>query len=121
MKTCGCCKRSLLPKEFSKNKLSKDGLNSKCKTCDSIARTKRRSYLIAEYFDYDRLLEKQDGKCAICNNSDKRLCLDHNHSTGKIRGLLCTRCNRGIGLLGDNVETLKNAIEYLQKEGRDND
>jgi hypothetical protein len=67
---------------------------------------------------YEQLLESQNGVCAICkkgeqSNRNKTLCVDHCHDTGEIRGLLCSHCNRGIGLLGDNPETLESAITYL--------
>jgi hypothetical protein len=67
------------------------------------------------------MLLKQNDCCAICKRHKSEvtvkrknhLCVDHNHSTGKIRGLLCDKCNRGIGLLCDDIDILKNAIEYL--------
>lgn len=67
--------------------------------------------------EYQQLLENQDGVCAIC----KRLCehfslaVDHDHSTGTVRGLLCSLCNRGIGLFRDDVSILQEAIEYLSQ------
>ena len=67
--------------------------------------------------DYNAMREAQDNGCAICqrqHKSTKRLCVDHCHDTGKIRGLLCGNCNSGIGLLGDNVASVKNALRYLE-------
>ena len=67
--------------------------------------------------EYDFILEKQEGKCAICGASDnfgRYLCVDHSHETGKIRGLLCNPCNQALGLLKDNVGILNNAIDYLR-------
>jgi len=55
---------------------------------------------------YDELLEKQGHKCAICGTTENRghpLCVDHNHSTGIVRGLLCHKCSQGIGLLDDST------------------
>ena len=66
---------------------------------------------------YNFLLEKQEGKCAVCgieNNGHRTFAVDHNHKTEKIRGLLCTNCNTGIGLMKDNIEILSKAITYLQ-------
>lgn len=72
--------------------------------------------------EYNKMLESQNGVCAICEGTEKStassgsgrpLAVDHCHVTGKIRGLLCSRCNRGIGFLGDSVTSLKRAISYL--------
>lgn len=66
---------------------------------------------------YNAILLTQNNACAICKidaSSDIRaLRVDHDHITKKVRGLLCHRCNTGIGLLRENPETLKAAIEYL--------
>lgn len=63
---------------------------------------------------YLLLLKKQDSKCAICLIKDK-LEIDHDHVTNKIRGLLCGRCNRAIGLFKDNPENTARATAYLEK------
>lgn len=70
--------------------------------------------------NYETLFEQQRGVCAICEQPQTlgrylTLCVDHCHATGKIRGLLCTRCNRGLGLFKDNTVSLRNAINYLEK------
>lgn len=57
---------------------------------------------------------EQGGVCAICARSVPTLCVDHNHTTGEVRGLLCSNCNTGLGLFGDNVQHLTQAIEYLR-------
>jgi len=73
--------------------------------------------------DYRDLLSKQDGRCAICgadrpgvdtNSSRVHLYVDHDHSTGEIRGLLCSRCNFGIGYFRDDPGLLLKATEYLR-------
>jgi hypothetical protein len=66
--------------------------------------------------DYEGMLSAQGGKCALCGLPDvtgRRLAVDHSHATGRVRGLLCHRCNTGIGLLGDNPELLRRGAEYL--------
>lgn len=71
--------------------------------------------------DYKNLLDNQSNKCAICesnsakNKLNKNFSVDHCHRSGKIRGLLCNKCNAGIGYFEDNVHFLKNAIKYLEK------
>ena len=70
--------------------------------------------------EYDRMLAAQNGVCAICSgiNADgKRLAVDHNHETGKLRGLLCHRCNIAIGLLKDSADRARLASLYLIKYG----
>ena len=62
--------------------------------------------------------KKQGNRCIICTEKfkSKRDChLDHNHKTGRMRELLCNKCNAGIGLLGEDVEILQRAIDYLNK------
>lgn len=93
--------------------------------------TERRSKLRVAYGisteDYDRMLATQDSCCAICGSKNsgsrvykftgktKRFSVDHCHTTGKVRGLLCTRCNRALGLVDGNVDTLMKMISYLRK------
>jgi hypothetical protein len=71
--------------------------------------------------DYNRMFDEQEGKCKICKRHQSilksRLAVDHNHSTGKIRGLLCRPCNSALGLLKENIDTLSNCIEYLINSG----
>lgn len=67
---------------------------------------------------FDATLEAQGGRCAICEKlfTEKlRPCVDHNHTTGATRGLLCHPCNVSLGFLGENTQTLLNAVSYLIK------
>lgn len=68
--------------------------------------------------DYNKMFDLQKGKCAICGSHQDNLkfvlCVDHDHTTGKVRGLLCHNCNAGIGNLKDNIDLLSKAIEYLK-------
>lgn len=67
---------------------------------------------------YDNVLLSQNGCCAICDEPSKEgqlLCVDHNHDTGIVRGLLCKQCNFAIGLLKDSVSRLEKAKQYLNK------
>jgi hypothetical protein len=74
---------------------------------------KRRYGITLEEFNI--MLSNQNGKCAICNKSQKSLCVDHSHSTNKVRGLLCRKCNLGIGHLDSSILILKQSILYLEK------
>jgi len=68
--------------------------------------------------DYQVMLENQSGLCGICRrpNGGRRFHVDHNHDTGFIRGLLCHKCNLGIGNLDDSILLLESALKYM-KEG----
>lgn len=66
----------------------------------------------------DALIKKQKAVCAICKLTPKRWCVDHDHATGKFRGLLCSTCNAGLGGLRDSINNLKAAISYLEKHER---
>jgi len=67
--------------------------------------------------DYDALLATQGGVCVICHNgTDEPLHVDHDHTTGKVRGLLCSNCNTGIGLLKDDPVRLRAAADYLEEK-----
>ncbi len=78
--------------------------------------------------DYNMLLSKQKGLCDVCGNPETatrksrsgtvrllQLSVDHNHKTGKVRGLLCSKCNLAIACLKENVEYMANAISYIEK------
>jgi len=69
---------------------------------------------------YDEMLLAQRGKCAICFstlNSSRytKFCVDHNHTTGQVRGLLCVGCNTALGLMKESPERFLSAVEYLKK------
>lgn len=97
------------------NNTSPDGRGYTCNTCISENKLLKKYGLTKE--QNELLYKKQEGKCAICNIFflRKDLVVDHNHTTGETRGLLCNSCNRGIGLLKDNVEILFAAQQYLMK------
>jgi len=68
---------------------------------------------------YDSMFDKQGGACFICKRPPKvrRLAVDHDHTTGKVRGLLCWRCNSGLEKFSDNPHALTRAVLYLLREG----
>jgi len=71
-----------------------------------------------EYDKYLDLLNKQDGKCAICRRPPKEgkvLCIDHNHITGRVRGLLCTPCNIWLANIDNDIETVGRILKYIQQ------
>ena len=130
-KICKDCKIEKPVNDFAKRSSSKDGLQTYCKPCQnqrvykvpSFKSNVRKGQLKSKYGirpeDYDFLFAIQKGRCAICKMAEEGtrefLCVDHSHDTGKVRGLLCHKCNLGLGKFQDNVEYLSNAIEYLNK------
>jgi len=68
--------------------------------------------------EFNQLIEFQEGNCAVCfkplADMNRRANVDHDHETGEVRGILCTKCNTGIGHLGDNIEGLERALYYLK-------
>lgn len=90
----------------------KDELKEKAKIADR----KRKYGLTLEQID--EILITQDHRCAICRKllKESRRCIDHNHKTGKVRGILCVRCNAGLWPMEDE-NYLEKALVYLSKEG----
>ena len=127
IKYCSRCKEEKPFVEFGKDSSRKDKLNPWCKSCKSNHYHNNNGFEIMKKsslkINYNITLEElnemaymQDNKCLICEQ-EKPLVIDHSHTTGKVRGLLCNNCNRGIGMLGDSKRNLKNALKYL----KDND
>lgn len=116
--------QSLPVNEFGRNRAGKDGRSTYCSVCNSEIIFGRRLLLdfnmtIAQY---DVLFKKQGRRCAICQREPRkiRLAVDHDHRTGKVRGLLCKRCNHDLlGSAHDSVEILYDAINYLEQPPAD--
>ena len=136
-KICSNCGLDKLVSEFSKKASAADGYSYKCKDCQNKynrehwypknkdkQRTASRLYkernklkIRAKQYnvneDFLRIkVAVAGGKCEICGK-EARLNIDHDHSTGKYRGLLCANCNWGLGMFEDDIERLKRAIKYL--------
>jgi hypothetical protein len=97
---------------------AKHALWSQKRKADPAARRVDRDAQLRRYFgigllEYEAMLTAQEGKCAICRRAMK-LAVDHDHTTGKIRALLCGQCNRALGLLGDDAEIVMRAALYLR-------
>jgi hypothetical protein len=85
-----------------------------------LVRARNRKYSLGITFSSDdekNLLAQQNYSCAICQGKAKRgsFDLDHCHTTGKVRGLLCNKCNKGLGFFNDNIELFVRAIKYLEE------
>lgn len=128
------CRKCKNPGEFSPALTNKDGLSKICKLCaagearDRRVRNRerykeinrksnlRRYGLTVE--DYNKILAEQGGLCAICRKPctvNPSLSVDHDHKTGKVRGLLCSLCNQALGLAKDSPEVLEALARYLRE------
>lgn len=139
IKHCNRCRRDLPLNSFykaaSKKSANNPGYKSHCKEC--ILATMKASYNTPEGYkrkiekcwrdkgininleQYNQLLEKQGGVCAICsadkNKNGTALCVDHCHASGVVRGLLCHNCNVTLGRFSESAEALLKAANYLQQ------
>ncbi len=135
-KKCSQCHQKKARTQFNRNSSKRDGLDYTCRECRESYRLywyeknhakvrdkdMYRRYGITKE-EYDLLLEKQNGVCAIFKQLETKtvkrsgrvwpLAVDHNHETGHIRGLLCSRCNRVLGLVKEDAQILQSMIEYL--------
>ena len=114
-KNCMCCNLDLPVIDFHKHKGRKQGVTDCCKSCRNTKIVEKRYGLLEGDLLYMKI--KQNNKCAICDNTFEILAVDHCHTTNKVRGLLCTNCNNGLGRFKDNIQFLKNAIKYLKQNG----
>lgn len=127
MKTCTKCGETK-PATVEFFHRHRDGLTGQCKRCKNRAkyderrkdpnyhrkRAERKSWGRAGV--YEELVYQQGERCAVCGTSDNggvRLCVDHSHDTGVVRGLLCRACNLAIGWLKDDPELLLAAHDYV--------
>lgn len=112
IKICSLCKKQLTIDNFCKFKKSKDGYRPRCKRCSKNIQIKYK-YGIS-LIEYENLIDKQRGCCGCCGKETEDFHVDHCHESGKIRGLLCFNCNTAIGKLGDSVEGVEKALNYLK-------
>ncbi len=137
MKSCSSCKKVLHLDLFENDSRYSDGKRSQCSQCRYSSQRDRRldSHLQRKYgislSEFKQISTKQGDVCAICglpetaipgpkgkrykHTENTRLVVDHDHETGKVRGLLCRSCNIGLGIFKDSTENLRVAIEYLEK------
>jgi hypothetical protein len=139
MKTCTGCKQAKPPAEFWPDGRRNGRLQARCKPCKAAAAKQwreankhkaierywanpageRERHLVRKYGvtleRYTQMLEQQGGACAICRKTQQRAFdVDHCHATGRVRGLLCTNCNRMIGHAADDASRLRAAAAYLE-------
>jgi hypothetical protein len=130
LKRCTKCGEEKDLSSFPNERRSSDGVTARCKSCTSqyqkewSARKGGSMYYRTVRYgmspeEYEELLDEQLGCCAACGSSDPKrkagFVIDHDHTTGLVRGLLCHNCNIGIGLLGDSISDLSHALNYLRR------
>ncbi len=131
-KKCSTCKKKKYLKDFSKNKNRPDGRHTQCRVCrskykpspESLKKNRERlrvwnRFKVSGFTqeDFDSKLKEQNYRCAICGTTDSGRsdwCADHDHKTNEKRGILCHKCNTGLGLLQDDIDILCSAIDYLK-------
>lgn len=121
-KTCSKCKQVKEITEFFKDSAKPDGYEYYCKSCAMLKKQNndyRKKYNIT-LLQFEEMSKARDHRCDICGTKDAgpridRLCVDHCHTTGLVRGLLCGSCNRALGQFKDNPEALRKAADYLEK------
>jgi hypothetical protein len=126
---CKACRNGLerLRRHEKKEEIAIQQKKYRVKNRDVILK-KQKEYQFSKYgmteHDYKVLLKSQEGSCAICSGtttakSQYRMPIDHCHETGTVRGILCHHCNTGLGQFKDSIDSLKKAIEYLEKSKKD--
>lgn len=118
-KACNVCGE--VSRNFHKAARTKDGYAGICKPCH---KEKNRNTDYIRKFgitldEYNEMFANQEGKCGICgkHSLEQHLSVDHSHETKEVRGLLCQPCNLGLGKLGDNIEGIERALNYLKGGG----
>lgn len=119
-KTCPICNIIKPLSEFFSYKIGSH--HSCCKDCSKSKSHiyHKNTYRYAKYGitkeQFNELFKNQEGKCPICRTElKKEIHIDHDHTTGQVRGILCGKCNKGLGQFNDNIKSLTNAIKYLSR------
>jgi len=99
--------------EYWNTKGSSRAKNRRLKNPEILRNTEIKSRYGISLSEYKIMVSLQNSKCKICNIECDKLCIDHCHTTGEIRGLLCKKCNSALGFFDDNLDNLTNAIKYL--------
>ena len=127
IRKCSKCGVEKPKSEYHKNNTRASGVQAACKECKKTEKVDpeyaKNSHLMRKYgmttCDVEAVLAFQDHKCAICGTEEPGgkhdvFHVDHCHTTGEVRGMLCYNCNSMLGLSKDNIETLKESIRYLE-------
>lgn len=123
VRTCKSCGEEKPLDSYPRHSSCYGGVSRTCRGCKTNKSRERRYGVNAA--DYDKMFQRQGGKCAICGTTNpathqskggkSSFCVDHCHETGKVRGLLCGYCNTGIGKLRDDPDILRKAAQYIEE------
>jgi hypothetical protein len=119
---CSTCREVRPATEFYADPKAANGLQSACKACCRARQVSRTTGL--DRLAYIELLDKVGHACQVCgaapdssrNNRNQYLSVDHCHATGRVRGLLCARCNHALGLLNDDPAIIRKLATYLEQQ-----
>ncbi len=114
LKWCPDCDQILALAAFPQNPARSNGTGTYCNPCH-MKRTRKTRYGLTEP-ERQEMLARQNHTCALCPRDLKKhtACVDHDHETGRIRGILCVQCNSALGKLGDSSERLERALAYVR-------
>jgi hypothetical protein len=139
LKCCGRCKEDKPLTEYHRASREKCGYQQWCKACRKGHKPGERLQYFKDFYHnnpdkylqqmyrrkygislekYTQMLKEQNGVCLLCGqacNTGRRLAVDHCHTTGVVRGLLCGNCNKGLGNFQEDVGVMRKAIEYLER------
>lgn len=136
-KKCLGCEKVLGVSHFGKARKNSHLFKSRCRPCQAeyrklhpLPKEQKKKHAVKfsyglSWVEYQAMLKKQGGRCVICQsefdlssdhgrNGKNKPCVDHCHSSDKVRGILCGQCNRGLGFFRDNKDHLQSAINYLR-------
>lgn len=116
MKLCNTCGVTKALELFAVEKKRKDGRRAQCKECQAIRKRKWdvKNLYGLEWEEYTAMLEEQQAKCYVCKKV-KPLVVDHCHTSGKARRLLCDGCNTAFGLLKEDPQTIEALLNYSRE------
>lgn len=130
MKQCSRCKEQKPRSDFNSDKTRDDGLFPYCRKCKAESarnykkllspekrKAIRKSKSLRDKYDlsvaeYKQLLKLHSNQCAVCGSTSD-LCVDHDHETNQVRGILCDKCNKALGFARDDIGILARLINYL--------
>lgn len=115
MKSCYLCRVPRPLSDFYPNQARSSGLASCCKTCSKFSTKVSQLHLSHRFTqeDFEGMRWLQDNRCAVCSADFQQPCIDHDHVTGKVRGLVCHGCNLMLGHAKDNPSRLLAGARYL--------